>query len=160
MNRFTCGIVALTLGLLSCVVPLVATDHPGNANEIVGTWRLQVTLPPGASVCPAVGLECTFMALATATSDRTVIQTAPIPNTTIGHGVWARLGARRFVIRSTYLRLSPDGILIGSAEATTRFTVSRNGRVGGGTYENVLFDAEGNELTRFSATFVASRMEP
>lgn len=161
MNRFNLKMLGIivVMSVLSGVAPALASDHPGDAQGIVGSWHLQVTLPPGASICP-VGPACTFPALATATSDRTVIQTAPIPNTTIGHGVWKRIGLRSFVIRSTYFRLSPEGVLIGSAEATTRFNVGRNGRTGGGTYENVLLDANGTELTRFSATFVASRMEP
>jgi hypothetical protein len=136
----------------------LAADNFKNGQDITGSWKISVTIPPGSSVCPTGGQPCVIFAMATATSDRTVIQTAAIPGTSNGHGVWVRTGLRHFVVRSTYFRLSPTGELIGTSETVTTFELEKTGLQGTGTYENTLIDLQGNVLGTFSGDASATRI--
>lgn len=136
----------------------LAADNFKNGQDIAGSWKISVTIPPGSSVCPAGGQPCVIFAMATATSDRTVIQTAAIPGTSNGHGVWVRTGLRQFVVRSTYFRLSAAGEIIGTSETVTTFELEKTGLQGTGIYENTLIDLQGDVLGTFSGDAVATRI--
>ncbi len=148
--------VLLTATLLTATA--LAADNFKNGQDITGSWKISVTIPPGSSVCPSGGAPCVIFAMATATSDGTVIQTAAIPGTSNGHGVWERTALRQFVVRSTYFRLSPAGELIGTSETVTTFELNRDGLQGSGTYENTLLDLQGNVVGTFSGDASATRI--
>lgn len=150
--------VLLAVALLNAAA--LAADNYKNGQDITGSWKISVTIPPGSSVCPLGGPPCVIFAMATATSDGTVIQTAAIPDTSNGHGVWVRTGRRQFAVRSTYFRLSPAGELIGTSETVTTFELDRSGLQGSGTYENTVMDLQGNVLGTFSGDASATRIVP
>jgi len=127
---------------------------------VAGTWDVTFFLPGGSSVCPS-GPDCPLPALATATSDGTLIQTAAVPNISEGHGVWTRTGLRTFLLRSKYFRYDQDGLLIGSSVARTIVTLAENGMSGSGTYEIQLLDLQ--EVTvgiPFGGTATFKRIVP
>lgn len=146
----------LAVTLLSSAA--LAADNFKNGQDITGSWKISVTIPSGSSVCPSGGEPCVIFAMATATSDRTVIQTAAIPGTSNGHGVWVRTGLRQFVVLSTYFRLGLAGELIGTSETVTTFELDKSGLEGTGTYENTLIDLQGNVLGTFSGDASATRI--
>src|SRR5512140_457317 len=131
-NPILAGIL-VTATLLTATA--LAGDNFKNGQDITGSWKISVTIPPGSSVCPPSSQPCVIFAMATATSDGTVIQTAAIPGTSNGHGVWTRTGLRQFKVQSTYFRLSPTGELIGTSETVTTFALDKTGLQGTGTYE-------------------------
>lgn len=130
-----------------------------NGQDLSGTWRLRVVIPPGSSACPSGPEPCIFLALATAASDGTVIQTAALPATSTGHGVWARTGHRQFSIRSTYFRLDAQGFPVGTAETLSKVELGFDGRSASGTYNNTILDLQGNVVGAFEATVTATRLE-
>lgn len=154
LNLFAGVLLAATL--LSAAA--LAADNYKNGQDITGSWKISVMIPPGSSVCPAGGQPCVIFAMATATSDGTVIQTAAIPETSNGHGVWVRTGLRQFVVRSTYFRLGSAGELIGTSETVTTFKLAPSGLQGSGTYENTVMDLEGNILGTFPGDASATRI--
>jgi hypothetical protein len=142
-----------TLGLVLVAAALVVNAGVASAAEqykrgqtVTGTWDVIFTLPAGSSVCPAGPNDCPLPALATATSDGTLIQTAAVPNISGGHGVWIRTGLRTFFLRSKYFRYGPTGVLIGSSEARTIVTLNDDGMSGDGSYEIQLLDLAGQPL--------------
>lgn len=138
---------------------LLADANFKNGQDLSGTWRLRVTIPPGSSACPSGSEPCIFLALATAASDGTVIQTAALPATSAGHGVWARTSQRQFSIRSTYFRLDAQGFPVGTAETFSTVELGFDGRSASGTYVNTVLDLQGNVVGSFEATVTATRLE-
>lgn len=151
-------VVLFAAALLSSVA--LAAENFKNGQDITGSWKISVTIPPGSSVCPPGGQPCAIFAMATATRDGTVIQTAAIPGTSNGHGVWERTGQRQFVVRSTYFRLDSAGELIGTSETLTTFQLEKSGLHGTGTYENTLIDLQNKVLGTFSGDASATRIVP
>lgn len=155
MRRLTLLILLPILGLaLGATAAVAAPTIP----TVAGSWMVSVTLPPGASNCPAGGQPCVIFAMATATSDGTVIQTPALPGVSNGHGLWRRTEARRFLIKSTYFRFGTDGLPIGTSVTVTTLDLANNGRTGTGTFTNTLFDAHGTAIGSFSGTAAATRM--
>jgi hypothetical protein len=161
-----------TLGLALVAAALVITAGPASGQgasgqgqyqqgqTVTGTWDVTFILPAGSSICPSGPNDCPVPALATATSDGTLIQTAAIPDISEGHGVWIRTGLRTFSLRSKYFRYDATGVLIGSSEASTIVTLAANGITGSGTYEIQPFDLNNQPLTAFSGTAVFQRIVP
>lgn len=139
---------------------LPAEPNYKGGQELTGSWRLSVSIPPGSSACPPGSDPCVFLALANASSDGNVIQTAALPGTSTGHGVWKRIGLRQFTIRSTYFRLDPEGFPVGTAETVSTVELTSDGLSASGAYVNTLLDLDGNELGGFEATVTATRLEP
>lgn len=145
---------------LSGLTGASAQSNPRTGRGLTGSWKIQVTIPPGSSACPAGPSPCVFFALATATGDGLVIQTAALPATSTGHGTWTRTGPRKFVIRSSYFRLDPNGFAVGTAETSSAVELSEDGLRATGTYENKVLDINGTQVGEFSAAVTAVRMTP
>lgn len=136
-----------------------AEDHYKNGTDLTGSWRIVATIPAGVPVCPGP-VACVYPALATATSDGTVLQTAPISGTLTGHGAWKRVGVRKFTLNAIYFRVdSATGTFQGTSETTIDVTVDRGGRTAQGTFAAVVFDPTGIEITSYSGTVTAQRIE-
>jgi hypothetical protein len=113
-----------------------ASKTPINGGQdLTGSWRATVTLPAGSPLCAA---GCTYMALATYTSDGTMIQTAGIPGSSAGYGVWKRVGSRAFRAHGEYLLSGAGGVQIGIAASTIDITLESDGRTGLGTFTVVV----------------------
>ncbi len=75
--------------------------------RIVGSWRVRIV---------GEGSDTPLFAVATATSDRTIVITGGIPTASVGHGLWRKLGREQFVVKFLYFRFDDEtGALIGSA---------------------------------------------
>lgn len=159
MKRTKATVLLLVLSLLVSHVPLFAADNYKNGQDITGSWQITVTVPVGQLNCSGPE-DCVIFALATATSDGTVVQTAALPNVSSGHGVWTRTGQRHFSIRSEYFRFDSTNQFVGTSVTVTEITLEKTGTVASGTFENTLFDIFGNEIGSFSGTAAAIRNIP
>jgi hypothetical protein len=129
-----------------------------SGTDLTGTWQIVATIPAGVPVCPGPA-DCVYPALATATSDGTVLQTAPISNTLTGHGSWKRTGPRDFRAHTIYFRVDPStGIFVGTSETTIDVTVAPGGMSAEGSFTAVIRDASGAYLTDYSGTVLAQRV--
>jgi hypothetical protein len=156
-KTFTTALLGVTLA----VTTLHAQGNNfKNGQDLTGTWRIRVTIPPGSSACPAGPAPCVFLALANANSDGTAIQTAALPDTSTGHGVWVRTGLRTFRLRTTYFRLDGVGFPIGTAETESLITLDQSGTQASGSYENKVFDLNQSQVGAFSAQVTATRLIP
>jgi hypothetical protein len=130
-----------------------------SGTDLSGTWRILATIPKEAPVCGQTA-DCVYPALATATRDGTILQTAPISNTLTGHGSWKRTGARTFRAYTIYFRVDPaTGAFVGTSETTIEVTVARGGRTADGSFTAVILDAAGTKLTDYAGTVVADRVD-
>ena len=155
--------VVMSLMLVSAAATAAgAQGNFKNGQDLTGSWRIEVDIPAGSSACPPGGPSCTFLALATAISDGTIMQTAALPGVSTGHGVWRRTGLRQFTVHTTYFRLADTGFPIGTAETVSVITIDKNGTAASGTYANRIFDLAGNELVgqAFQADVTATRITP
>ena len=154
------GLVVVTAAFVVSANLASAAEKYHGGQTVTGTWDVTFTLPAGSSVCPAAGDDCPLPALATATSDGTLIQTAAVPDISGGHGVWIRTGLRTFLLRSKYFRYDSAGLLIGTSEARTIVTLEKDGSSGSGTYEIQPFDLNGQSLGSFTGTASFQRIVP
>ncbi len=131
---------------------------PSPDGSFTGSWQIVATIPGGVPVCPGTS-DCVYPALATATSDGTVLQTAPISGTLTGHGAWKRVGPRQFSLNAIYFRVSSSGIYEGTSETTIEVTLDRGGRTGEGAFDAVVYDLNKVPITSYSGTVTAQRIE-
>jgi hypothetical protein len=156
--RQLASILAVGLAIASAT-SVSAQSNVWGWGGIVGSWRIQVTLPPGASVCPPTSPSpCVIAAMATANADGGVVQTAAIPGVSSGHGAWIRTGGRRFRIESTYFRFGSTGELVGTSVTVTLIDVDQTGHHADGTFTNTLFDLAGLPIGTFSGSASADKI--
>lgn len=153
MTRLIIGIV---MGM-AAAAPASAQLQFKNGQDLTGTWRITATIPAGVPVCPGV-TPCTYLAVATATSDGTVVQSANIPNTSVGHGVWKRVGQRTFTMVALYFRFDKDGNPLGTSETTIDAQVDASGRDVVGSFSAVIRDLAGVQQGGYDGTVTATRM--
>jgi hypothetical protein len=162
MTRTARGVSLLLAVLLALAGGAAsAQSNAWGWGNLTGSWRIQVTIPPGASVCPAESPEpCVIAAMSTATADGTVVQTAAIPGVSTGHGAWVHDGGRRYRVESTYFRFGPDGSLLGTSVTVTRMELDQYSRHAVGDFSNTVFDLAGNAVGSFSGSATADKILP
>ena len=147
------------LGAMLLAGTVVAQDQNKNGTDLTGSWRIVATIPAGVPVCPGPD-NCVYPALATANSDGTVLQTAPISGTLTGHGAWKRVGVRDFKLTAIYFRVAPaTGDFVGTSETSIEVTLAPGGRTAEGSFSAVILDTTGAQLTNYSGTVTARRIE-
>jgi hypothetical protein len=114
----------------------------------VGSWR--------ATFTPALGDPIQFPplpALFTFLSDGTLVETdggalAPVEQTygSPGHGIWRRIGDRRYEIKNIILVVNADGslFLTGTIKLVIKISKDGNSFAGEGTYS--FLDSDGNDF--------------
>ncbi len=120
--------------------------------RIVGSWRVRIV---------GEGSDTPLFAVATATSDRTVVITGGIPTASVGHGLWRKLASGRFVVKFLYFRFDDEtGALIGSAAVESKVSISRtaDGVTASGTGQAILFDLDGVEVETLPGEVTAERL--
>jgi len=148
-----------TLAVVLAAGATVAWSSSEQGTDLTGTWRILATIPPGTPVCPGPD-DCVYPALATATRDGGLLQTAPISNTLTGHGTWKRMGPRRFLAHTVYFRVNPaDGSFVGTSETSIDITVTPGGQDADGTFDAVILGVDGSTITTYSGTVTAERLE-
>lgn len=128
-----------------------------HGQDLTGTWRITATIPAGVPVCPGT-TPCTYLAVATASSDGTVVQSANIPNTSVGHGVWKRVGQRTFAMVALYFRFDADGNPLGTSETSIQAEIDRSGRYVVGSFAAVIKDLADVPILTYEGTVTATRM--
>lgn len=156
MNRLT-GVLMLFVALGIAPDRASAEEQFKNGQDLTGTWRITATIPAGVPVCPGT-TPCVYLAVATATSDGTVVQSANIPNTSVGHGVWKRVGLRTFTMVALYFRFDPNGNPLGTSETTIQADLDNSGRTVVGSFAAVIKDLAGVQLLTYDGTVTATRM--
>ena len=156
MNRIIavfgmCVLAGFTTGQAS------AEEQFKNGQDLTGTWRITATIPAGVPVCPGV-TPCTYLAVSTVSSDGNVVQSANIPNTSVGHGVWKRVSQRTFQMVALYFRFDKDGNPLGTSETTIDAQLDAAGRNAVGSFTAVVRDLAGVELLGYDGTVTAIRM--
>ena len=143
---------------LSIALSSAAWGQNERGNDLTGSWRITATIPAGVPVCPGVQ-DCAYPALATATSDGTILQTAAISNTLTGHGSWKRVAPRSFKVQTIYFRVDPTtGSYVGTSETAIEVTVAKDGRSAQGSFAAVVLDVSGVEITHYTGTVTAERI--
>ncbi len=128
-----------------------------NGQDLTGTWRITATIPAGVPVCPGAA-PCTYLAVSTVSSDGNVVQSANIPNTSVGHGVWKRVGQRTYTMVALYFRFDADGNPLGTSETTIDARLDASGRNAVGSFSAVVRDLAGVQLLGYDGTVTAIRM--
>lgn len=140
------------------VLSSAAWSQNEHGNDLAGTWQITATIPAGVPVCPGVQ-NCVYPALATATSDGAILQTAPISNTLTGHGSWKRVAPRSFKVHTIYFRVDPTtGNHVGTSETAIEVTVAKDGRTAQGSFAAVILDVNGVQITQYTGTVTAQRI--
>ena len=123
--------------------------------DMTGSWRATVTIN-SATVCGGQP-SCTYRALATWSSDGTVIQTAAIPGSSTGYGVWKRTGNRSFAAHAEYL-LSQGGVQVATASSRINLDLEQNGRMGLGTFTVEVYSLDGVFIEQYAGSAVFERI--
>lgn len=149
-------VLALCVVVLAPQVAAAQDQQFKNGQELVGTWTMLATINPGASICPA---GCVAPALSTINSDGTLVQSAPLPGTGTGHGVWQRVGLRTFKAIALYFRTNPGtGAYEGTSESLIEATVDASGRQVSGTFTAIINFADGSTPVTYTGAIAGSRM--
>lgn len=149
---------AMVVAAMFMASPVFAQGQFRNGTDLTGTWQIVATIPAGAPICPGDD-DCVYPALATATSDGTLLQTAPISNTLTGHGSWKRTGPRDFRAYTIYFRVDPaSGAFVGTSETTIDVTVAAGGLSAEGSFSAVIRDATGGVIADYTGTVTAQRV--
>lgn len=137
-----------------------STQPIQGGQDLTGTWRVFATIPNTAPVCAPSPVDCEYQAMSTATSDGTLVQTAEIPLTSTGHGVWKRTGKRTFSASALYFRSNLAGQPIGTSTSQISVELDQSGLVGNGTFFATLDDLDGNPTgISYQGTVVFERFE-
>lgn len=149
---------SMILAAMLVASPVTAQGPYKSGTDLTGTWQIVATIPAGVPVCPGTE-DCVYPALATATSDGSLLQTAPISNTLTGHGSWKRTGPRDFSAYTIYFRVDPaTGAYQGTSETTIDVTVAPGGLSAEGSFSAVIRDVNGGFITDYSGTVTAQRV--
>jgi hypothetical protein len=86
-----------------------------------------------------------------------MIQTAGIPGSSAGYGVWKRVGSRAFRAHGEYLLSGAGGVQIGIAASTIDVTLDADGRTGSGTF-TVVVDPPSLGIPAYSGSALFERI--
>lgn len=163
MNRFTLlvftALIGSTLhaqdqGLLQTII--TADKAVGVVNQsLEGTWLSEVrpaTLPPAA---PPI------LNLVTFHPNGTLMLSASDGNQGVGHGVWARVGDRKFLVTFFFFNYDASRVLTTIIKARINLQVSADGLSNKSTNEVVIMDRTGKIMATVpGGTGTAIRLSP
>lgn len=142
---------SLAVGAASAAPPLPING----GQDMAGSWRATVTVN-SPTVCGGPA-SCTYRALATWSSDGTLIQTAAIPGSSTGYGVWKRIASRTFAAHAEYL-LSQGGVQVAKAMSRIHVDLDAQGRSGTGAFTVEVYSLDGVFLEDYSGTAAFERI--
>ena len=164
MNHFVrrlLVVAGVTLAAVGLVIPGSRSAAPqsglgdGTAPELEGTWRVELTpngpLPPGLPPPP-------YRSLQTFTRGGVMMESNQFRES-VGHGVWTRLGSRKFKFTFERLWLDPaTATYIGKTVVTDE--IELNGAVSEytGSGSGVDYDPAGHVLNRYCGRTRGVRM--
>lgn len=144
------------VGSLAVGAASAAPPQPINGGQdMTGSWHATVTIN-SPTVCGGAP-TCTYRALATWSSDGTLIQTAAIPGSSTGYGVWKRIASRKFAAHAEYL-LSQGGVQVAKALSRIHVDLDARGRSGAGDFTVEVYSLDGAFLEQYSGSATFERI--
>jgi len=108
-----------------------------NGQSLQGTWLSYIALPGGELTLFSVGTFYPGGSYTGATTN---------PTHTTHHGVWLRVGDRKFAFTSTFFVRDERGVFTSIVKARGSLTLSEDQNSYEGTVERVIMDTTGKEL--------------
>jgi hypothetical protein len=114
-----------------------------------GTWvsELRVALP--------TGLQPPSPGLVTFSSDGTMLASSSNGTWSTLHGLWIRVGDRKFLATTYYFTFNESRVVTSIAKARINYQLSSDGKTVTGTMEVVLFKPDGEVIGTFPGTTVS-----
>ena len=141
-------------GLLSAIsTPDKAV--PTVNQTLSGTWLTELRRPGQASTQPPVPNLGTFH------PDGTVIASTADGAQTTGHGVWLRVGDRKFLQTMFVFNFNESRVLATISKVRINVQLSQDGQTMSGTTEVVVMNREGNVMATIpGGTYSGVRLSP
>jgi hypothetical protein len=120
-----------------------------------GTWlsEMRVALP--------TGLQPPIPGLATFSSDGTMLVSSSNGTWSALHGLWIRVGDRKFLATTYYFTFNESRVLTAVAKARINYQLSSDGKTLTGTMEVVMFTPDGGVIGTYPGTTVSlTRLSP
>jgi len=163
MRRFTFPIFAVFIvstahvhaqGLLDTIrTPEKAV--PVIQQTLSGTWLLELRRPTAPATQPPVPNLVTFM------PDGTVVASAADGAQTSAHGLWVRVGDRKFLQTVFSFNFNESRVLTTISKVRINVQLSADGQTLKGTTEVAIFDRDGNLLNTIpGGTYTGVRLSP
>ena len=111
--------LSIVVGLVLALAPMAAAQSDDAANQIEGTWRVQITFRNCADGTPTGTVG---QGMNTFIHGGSMIGTPSAPPVFIrtGHGVWVHEGGKSFVNRLVFFTYSATGVPTGRQETLRR----------------------------------------
>jgi len=124
------------------------------ANQVLsGTWLSELRRPGPTGPLPAIPSFVTFF------SDGTSLASPSDGNQTATHGIWLRVGDRKFLGTAWFFTFDASRALTTVAKLRINYEISPDGKTLTGTTEAVIFDPTGKVLnTLLGASFTMIRL--
>lgn len=110
---------------------------PTTGQSLEGTWIAQVA-PPGGDFVP--------FGLGTFGPNGSYLGTPTDPSQSNHHGVWLRVGDRKFVLSTMFFTRDEKGVYNGISRTRIAITLAEDQRSYDATVERILLDTSGREL--------------
>lgn len=163
MQRFTFLIFAVLIGSTMQVeaqglLQTITTPEKAVATvnqTLEGAWLSELRPPGLPAAAPAIPTFTTFNA------DGTVIASSSDGTTSSSHGVWVRVGDRKFLLTVFLFNFNESRVLTTITKARINLQVSLDGQTAKGTNEVVVMDPNGKVLATIpGGTTSAIRLNP
>jgi hypothetical protein len=135
MRRLLLSILAS--GLLCTAQTAVQETLNTTGQSLAGTWISQVALP-GGDFAP--------FGFGTFSPDGSYIGTTTDPRQSTHHGVWLRVGNRKFVLSTMFFTRNESGAHAGISRTRIAITMAEDMKSYDATVERILMDTSGKEL--------------
>src|ERR1700730_1146538 len=120
---------------------------------LTGTWLSQLRRAGPAGLLPLIPTLITF------SSDGTIVAAPADLSQTATHGLWLRVGDRRFLATGFFFGFNESRVLATITKLRINFQVSADGKTLTGTTEAVVMDPDGKVISTFpGATNSAVRL--
>jgi hypothetical protein len=136
---------------------IIAADKavPVVNQTLSGTWLSELR------VAGPTGLQAPIPGLATFFSDGTMLASASNGTWTAVHGIWIRVGDRKFLATSYYFTFNESRVLSTITKSRINYQLSSDGKTLTGTMEVVVFTPDGGVIGTFPGTMVSlTRLRP
>jgi len=120
-------------------------DRANRAQELTGSWELDIVSTPGPGAPPPL------KALVTFAEGGGVVETILLPPVVPAHGEWRKTGHRQYEFVVVHPLLAPNGALAATARAKAKITLLNRNEFTA-TFEGNLFAPNGNLIGPISGT--------
>ena len=149
------ALIASTVQAQGLQDTIIAPDKAvPTANQVLsGTWLSELRRPGPAGLQPAIPALVTFF------SDGTSLASPSDGNQTATHGIWLRVGDRKFLGTAWFFVFDATRVLTTVTKIRINYEISPDGKTLTGTTEAVILDATGRVLNTLpGASFTMVRL--